>query len=111
MSHPLYHKHIRKRVNSKKLKPFPSNKLFVRALDSWVSFLGIAMSFSVLPQVIKIYGNKTTEGLSIITWAVFTLWGITMLIYGLVHSSKPIIATYLIGTVLYGLVFIGIVIY
>ncbi|MCJ7826277.1 SemiSWEET family transporter [Patescibacteria group bacterium] len=46
-----------------------------------------------IPQLTKIWVDKTVAGVSIITWFGFLLGSLFWLCYGIVHREKPIIVT------------------
>lgn len=110
MVNPLHHIDIRRRIYKKHQK-FPHPNIFVRYLDKWVSIFGAITSLAVLPQVIEIWSNQSSENVSFLTWTLFTLWCYTMLLYGIVHKAKPIIITYIIGSILHTMVVIGLILY
>ena len=110
MKYMIHHQHIRKRIN-KKYRPFPANKLSIRLLDYWVTGLGTIMSLSVASQIAVIYANQDATNISLLTWGTFTVWSYTMLLYGIIHKTFPIILTYATGSILYTLVIIAIFVY
>lgn len=110
MIHPLHHLDARRRFHLKH-KPFPSNKLFVRYLDYWVTILGFVSSLAMLPQAFEIWQNQDATNVSLLTWGFFTLWALTMLIYGVVHNARPIIMTYIMSFIIDVAVVAGIIVY
>ena len=110
MTNPLHHISLRQRILLKN-QHYPSKKLAIRLLDYWIFILGPISSLAVLPQVISIWSEKEAGNVSLITWGVFALWSLTMLVYGLAHKSMPIITAYFVGTFLNFAVVVGIIIY
>lgn len=107
---PEHHQHIRKRISVHKEK-FPSTKRWKRNLDWLVTCMGIVMVFAILPQAIQIWTSKNASGVSVFTWAYFTLYGMVMLTYGFAHKARPIIITYLATFTVYLSITIGAIIY
>ncbi|MFA5933246.1 MAG: SemiSWEET family transporter [Microgenomates group bacterium] len=104
--HHLLHKYIYSEekliANSSKFKYFIDKGVYC------VSFLGI---FVVLPQTLKIWVDKDTSGVSIITWIGFLIGSLFWLFYGIIHKEKPIIFTNLAGilmnlSIIFGLILI-----
>ena len=110
MTNPLHHISLRQRIHQKN-QAYPSKKRFLRLLDYWIFILGPISSLAVLPQVIQIWSEENAGSVSLLTWGVFALWSLTMLIYGIAHKATPIIAAYLVGTFLNFAVVVGIIIY
>ncbi len=95
------HAHIHKR--KRKIK----QTRLILLLDRLVVFMGIVSIFATLPQVLTIWIGQDATAVSSLTWAYYSLFGIVLLSYGLVHKEKPIIATYGGSTLLYIMIFIG----
>ncbi len=110
MTNPRHHIDIRKRIHQKH-EAFPSNKLTVKFIDSWISLLGVLLIGSILPQAVQIWNNKDAANISIITWGFFTIWCLSMLTYGIIHRAKPIILTNVLSLPIYIFILIGIIIY
>lgn len=95
------HAHIHKRKHKTK-----QTRLIV-LLDKLVVIMGIANIFATLPQVLTIWVGRDATGVSSLSWAYYSLFGLVLLSYGLLHGEKPIIATYAGSTVLYIAVLTG----
>jgi uncharacterized protein with PQ loop repeat len=87
------------------------NKKGYNILDKAIVCLGIANVFATLPQVAKVWGEQSAEGLSSISWGYYTIFSFALLIYGIVHKEKPIILTYIGSTILYAAIFVGSLVY
>lgn len=105
-----HHHQVRKRIY-KNLEPFPHPNRLKRIIDTIIIIISPAGAVLTIPQVIKIWGEKTAEGLSIITWVGYLVIAVFWLIYGLVHKEKPIIIAYLLLIVVNVLVVAGIIVY
>lgn len=106
----LFHLHKRKRLHLN-LEPFPHPKKWKKFLDKIIYAVGIAGPILVLPQVFKIWTEKDASGVSIPSWAGFTVLAFIWLIYGIVHKEKPLIVIYVGLVIMDALVFIGAIIY
>jgi len=105
-----HHHHVRKRIY-KKLEPFPHPNRLKRFIDTLIILISPAGAILTIPQVLKIWGEKTAEGLSVITWVGYLIITVFWLLYGIVHREKPIIIAYLLLIVVNILVVTGILIY
>jgi len=110
MHQARHHLHIRERIY-KKHEPYPHPKKLVRIADASVVIIGIISQIFTIPQITTIWINKDASGLNIITWITWFLYVLVLLFYGIVHKSKSIIITYIIWTLLYIPLLIGIIIY
>lgn len=57
------------------------------------------MSLGYFPQAYKIYKNKSSKDVSLITYCVFTFGCWVWLTYGIVTHSWPVIAGFIVGVV------------
>lgn len=83
----------------------------IEILTYLASIAGIAMSFASFPQAYKIYKNKNSKNVSILTYSIFLGGSIIWLIYGISIKNFPIIITYGFGNVSAFFVLIGIIKY
>ncbi|OGG20342.1 hypothetical protein A3D03_02220 [Candidatus Gottesmanbacteria bacterium RIFCSPHIGHO2_02_FULL_40_13] len=60
-------------------------------MDKSVYLLVVAGITANIPQLTKIWGEKNTAGVSLITWLGFLTGSLFWLSYGLIHKEKPII--------------------
>lgn len=84
---------------------------WVSLLDRMIFVVGALGPISASAQVYKIWGEKTAEGVSIVTWLANFLFSIVWLIYGIVHKEKLIIFTHALWMLINGLVALGAIIY
>jgi MtN3 and saliva related transmembrane protein len=66
-------------------------------LSILVLIAGILMSIGHFPQAYKIYKNKSSKDVSLITCSIFFLGNIVWLIYGISLHELPIIISFSIG--------------
>jgi uncharacterized protein with PQ loop repeat len=86
-------------------------KKIMRIFDRVVVAMGVINLIATMPQVISVWHGKDAAGVSSLSWGYYSLFGIVLITYGIVHSQKPIIATYVGSTALYSAVFVGSLLY
>lgn len=85
--HLLYkykYKDIRLIIQNPGLKTFIDRGVYV------CGFLGVVV---ILPQIVKIWVDGNSSGVSLTTWAGFLIASSFWLFYGIIHQEKPIILT------------------
>ncbi len=73
------------------LEPFPARTTFKRALDYVMYGVVILAPLALLPQIIQLYSEKSSAGLSLVTWILLTLVNILWATYAVVHKDKHIL--------------------
>ncbi|MBT4377107.1 hypothetical protein HOD29_07075 [archaeon] len=73
--------------------------MFIEIFHIIVSIFGILMSVGHFPQAYKIYKNKTSKDVSLITYFIFFIGSFIWLIYGFLLQEIPIIISFIIGVV------------
>jgi uncharacterized protein with PQ loop repeat len=113
MKGTLIHLHKRKRAQKKSLKKdaFPSPDSRIRRLDKIVMVVAIVFPFTTLPQLYDIWIRKSAVGLSLITWSLFFIFSIPLLMYGIVHKERQLIIMYSLWIVAHATIIIGILTY
>lgn len=110
MNQVLHNVHQRKRIHLKK-EPYPHPDKFKRLMDKLAyAGGGLGLVFT-LPQLTKIWIDKTASGVSAISWMAYAVGAIFWVIYGIAHKEKPIILTYSIWIILDILIVIGTLMY
>lgn len=74
---------------------------------------GIAMvtPLALLPQVIRVFADKTAAGLSLETWLLLGCLNVLWMLYGLVHREPPIyLANFFVAFLNFAVVY-GILLY
>lgn len=80
-------------------------------LERLMIFVAVVGPFANLPQLLKIWIKKKTNGVSLVSWILFSILSIVWLIYGIVKKDKYIIIALGITLILQLLIVIGTVIY
>jgi len=86
----LHHFHTRKRIHQKH-ETYPHPHKWKRFIDRLIYFVCIIGPIFTIPQLMKIWVDKNTSGLSVVTWSSYWVIAFFWLLYGLTHKEKPII--------------------
>lgn len=86
-----------------------SNTTFTNFINKGVYCASIFGILIVLPQSLKIWLDKDTSGVSLITWSGFLVGSFFWLFYGIVHKEKPIIFTNIAGILMNLSIIIGLI--
>ena len=73
--------------------------------------VAIIIPLMTIPQVLKIWINRSAEDVSLITWYAYLFSAVVWLAYGLVHKDKPLIFNSVLWVILETLVIVGIIIF
>lgn len=103
-----HHQHIRKSIH-KNLEKYPNPEKQKNIVDKLVCLLGILTPLFTLPQVLKIWINRSAADVSIFTWGPYLLFAIIWLWYGILHKEKPIIFLNVGLIIINSLIVLGII--
>ena len=92
-------------------QPYPHPEKKIRLLDGLVMVNAVAMPFTTLPQITKIFQFKDAAAISIWMWVLYTLSCLIMLVYGVVHKVKWLIVLNVLWLAANSLVIFGIILY
>ena len=108
------HIHLRKRARWKQsdvdLEPYPHHDTKVQRLDHFMMLLVGLTPLTHIPQLIKIYSEKTAA-LSLVTWGLYFALCIPWLVYGIIHRERLITYTYVFNSLMYCGIIAGILAY
>jgi|APSaa5957512622_1039677.scaffolds.fasta_scaffold28018_4 uncharacterized protein with PQ loop repeat len=110
MPSALHHLHKRKRVNLKKEKYPPKERLKI-LMDKLIYLVAIGGPIISLAQAYEIWFNKTAAGVSLITWGGYFLGSFAWLAYGVTHKEKPLILNSILWIFVNGLIVVGTFLY
>ncbi len=102
------HQHRRKRVY-KNLEPYPHHKLYFKILDATVSIVALISPFASLPQVLDIWVDRKTEGVSLLTWSLFLVGNFPLLLYAIAHKDWKLTTMFLLSILVNLAVILGII--
>ena len=106
-----HHLHIRKRKHDNKLKKYPHPDKKIRFLDRLVLVIAVVGPIMSFPQLFKIFYFQSAEGISLISFALYSILNIPWIIYGFVHKDKPIVVSSLLWLASNVTIAIGAIIY
>ena len=106
----LHHFHRRKRIYLNH-EPYPHPDKWKSRMDKLIYFVGIIGPVMTIPQVAKIWLDKSAAGISIVAWGTYTITSAIWAAYGVMHKDKPIIISSLMFVIVNLLVVIGAFIY
>ena len=86
-------------------------KKFVQFVDSLVFIVAFVGPMMTAPQVYQIFHTQNAEGVSVLTWFLYSLIQAIWLLYGIAHRNKPIIISNIFWIFWQSLVMIGAIIY
>jgi uncharacterized protein with PQ loop repeat len=104
------HQHRRKRI-FQNFQPYPHSKFFYRLLDGVVSVVAVISPFASLPQLLEIWVERATAGVSLTTWSLFLFFNFPLLLYSIVHKDAKLTTMYSIGTVMNIVIVVGIILF
>ncbi|MCX6787669.1 MAG: SemiSWEET family transporter [Candidatus Kaiserbacteria bacterium] len=110
MHHGLHHIRTRACV-TEGLEPFPARTLPMRLLDYVMYGVAFVAPLALLPQILQIYGTKSSEGVSLLTWSLLTLSNILWTVYAMVHKDKHLFFASAFVIVFHLTIVIGLLIY
>lgn len=104
------HYHLRKKYHLD-LENYIHKHHFKWFMDKFVYFIAIISPLFTIPQIIEIWVNKNTLGVSFITWASFLFFSLIWLIYGIINKEKAIIFANLLWIISFILILGGLLIH
>ena len=110
MHEGIHQLHKRKRIHQK-LEKYPHPNPWVKFLDNLLLVIAVIGPFSNLPQIIKIFAFKSSQGVSTLTFSLFLFFNIIWFTYGVVHKEKPLIIAFALWFVTNSIIVIGTLIY
>ena len=84
---------------------------WLNALDSLVFIVALFGVVMTIPQVAEIWLLHNASGVSLISWASYTVASSFWVVYGVVHREKVVLSINALYTVLNALVVVGILAY
>ncbi len=110
MRDPLHHLHRRKRV-TQQFEQYPSPQYGIRFLDRLLIVVAVVAPMTMLPQIIKLYATRDVASFSLTSWALFCVFNLLWLVYGIVHKDKPILISNALWFITQAAIVVAIIIY
>ncbi|MBU1132304.1 hypothetical protein KKC32_03615, partial [Patescibacteria group bacterium] len=79
----MHHFHRRKKTDT-------SNNALI-LFNKFMYVIAIVVPFSTIPQIEKIWVNKSAQNISLFTWATYTFSAACWLVYAIAHKEKVLI--------------------
>ncbi len=79
--------------------------------EKLIIFVAIVGPLANLPQLINVWIKKKANGVSVVSWILFSIVSLVWLIYGIIKKDKYIIITFTITFILQLMITIGTIIY
>ena len=81
-----------------------------KTFDRLTYVTGILLPILTIPQAYSVLVDKSTDGVSLVTWSFYLLSSTLFAIYGIVHKEKLLMVTYIPFVVVEAAIVIGILI-
>jgi uncharacterized protein with PQ loop repeat len=95
-------RHHNKKVHKNKISK--THKL----LDQVIYVFALIGPIMTVPQIAKIWIERTNQGVSILTWGSYLLIDFIWFYYGIVHRDKAIIFAYTLWIIVNSMVVVGL---
>ncbi|HUD44754.1 MAG TPA: SemiSWEET family transporter [Patescibacteria group bacterium] len=79
--------------------------------DEFIYPVSLIAPIMTIPQLLSIWLQKSTQGISILTWSAYALVSLLWIIYGVIHKEKPIIVSNFLLFILDTSIVIGVLLY
>tara|TARA_Y100000310_G_scaffold338091_1_gene426833 strand:+ start:255 stop:584 length:330 start_codon:yes stop_codon:yes gene_type:complete len=80
-------------------------------LNSVISVIAVVYPLTAIPQLFEIWINRNVDGISIITWGMFLLFTLPIMVYCLLKKEMKLVLMYAFWLVIYVAVISGVMIY
>ena len=88
-----------------------STKSLESTLNSMIGVIAVVYPLTAIPQLFEIWIHRNVQGVSVITWGMFLLFTIPIIIYCLLKKETKLVLMYSIWLVIYVAVISGVMIY
>lgn len=82
-----------------------------RILDKLAYVLGVAFPLATIPQIIEVYANQDSNGVSLWTWGIYAALQFLLLLWAIADNIKQLVVSYTLWMIVYAVLITGIVIY
>ena len=108
--HISFHHVLHRKRKSQEGKKNPvENSKIKKIMDDMVYVSAFLAIFFNIPQLVKIWSEKNTAGVSVLTWIGFLFGSIFWLFYGIIHKEKPIIVANFIFVIIQFFIVLGLI--
>lgn len=81
------------------------------AIDKLMYFASFAYPFTAVPQIIQVYSSKDVTSLSLVSFALYVIFGSIFLAYAISKKLKPLVIEGALWLVIYIAMLLGIVLF
>ena len=106
----LHHLSKRKR-GSDSIHKYPAKSKAVNIYDKIMIVIALINPLMAIPQILQIYNTKNAVGLSLFSWAGYTIFVVPWLIYGIIHKEKPLIIAFIMSLLFNMVILLGVILY
>jgi len=80
-------------------------------LEKTVTFIAIVYPFTTIPQLMNIWVDKNVAGVSVLTWSLYLILTIPLLLYSVRIKEKRLTLMWSLWLVIYLLIISGVILY
>jgi len=80
-------------------------------LENLVGVIAVVYPLSAIPQILEIWINKNVEGVSLLTWSLFLMLTIPLIIYSIVKKDRKLTVMWGLWSIGYFGVILGLILY
>jgi uncharacterized protein with PQ loop repeat len=82
-----------------------------KKLEMLITFVAVFEPLMTFPQIMVIWSSHKAQGVSIMTWSLYTVSAVVWLAYGLKIKSRPIVISSILWAITEAMVAVGAIIY
>lgn len=72
---------------------------------------GLAASVATIPQIIKVWIEKDSSGVSLLTWVSYIIISAILAMYGKIHKERVLVVMYISLVIVQVLIVVGVIVY
>jgi uncharacterized protein with PQ loop repeat len=72
---------------------------------------GLAASVATIPQIIKVWVEKDSSGVSLMTWSSYIVISAILAMYGKIHKERVMVVMYVSLVIVQALIVVGVIIF
>ena len=80
-------------------------------LENLVGVISVVYPLSAIPQIMEIWVHKNVEGISLLTWSLFLILTLPLIIYSMVKRDQKLTIMWGLWSFGYFAVILGLVLY
>ncbi len=80
-------------------------------LENLVGVISVIYPLSAIPQILEIWVHKNVEGVSLLTWSLFLMLTIPLIIYSIVKKERKLTMMWSFWSLGYLAIILGLILY